>query len=469
MTVFPFELVIERAAPCKQVESVLCKGSLREIPGRREVYDASWNEKAVIAKVFSRRIGAWRRLRKERVGLQKLKDCGVHSPELLFWGKTSKGRLAVVTEKIADAPTVLEALKNTASHSERVDLLVRVCRQLAVQHIRGVIQKDLHLGNLLLDEERILMLDPGQMHFAGRPLGRAKSISQLALLGRNLPADDNESISRLCREYFAVRQWDFEAVDEKMFAKMTKGHTKRVMRRTLRKCLRTNRRQIRLRNSGCSGVFERAFCGKTPPEDMAEKIDELMAGGEILKDGNTCYISRFIWNGIDVVVKCYKHKSLIHSLRHTLKRSRARHGWRHAHRLGVLEVATPRPLAYIERLKGHVIWKSYFVTEYVDGEKLYYHLRDDNVSAEQRSTTLRRTVEMLDKIAEYGVTHGDVKPSNILVTRDGPCLTDLDSMRANKIAWLGRIRWAKDRARIMDLQQDFEKAENTSESSEPAD
>ena len=92
--------------------------------------------------------------------------------------------------------------------------------------------------------------------------------------------------------------------------------------------------------------------------------------GQILKRGNTCYVSRIKLGGCDVVVKRYNHKGFIHSLRHTLKRSRASRSWLHAHRLQILKIAGPAPLAYIEHRRGMLVWKSYFVAEYIAGEKL---------------------------------------------------------------------------------------------------
>ncbi|GAJ12526.1 unnamed protein product, partial [marine sediment metagenome] len=167
-----------------------------------------------------------------------------------------------------------------------------------------------------------------------------------------------------------------------------------------------------------------------------EQIDALMDGGEVLKDGNTCYVCRLTWNGKDVVVKRYNHKGVVHSLRHTIKRSRARQGWLHAHRLGMLHIATPRPLAYIEQLKGLIVWKSYLVTEHVEGQKLDCFLRDEDISQEQRSDTTRRVMELLEKLGKYRITHGDLKHSNLLITEDGPVLIDLDAMVVHKIGWI---------------------------------
>jgi len=455
MAEFPFELLIDSVSSNKCPESVLCREYLRVIPGRREVYDGLWNGKSVVVKVFSRGIGDTGRLRKELEGLHRLESCGVNTPKLLFYGKTSNGRFAVVTEKIADSSTVMDVFSKAPTKAEQVDLLVRLCRELAKHHLKGVLQKDLHLGNFLLDPEKIYALDPGQMRFHAQSVGRSKSISQLALLARCLPADDTESVARLAREYFAARRWHFEKADETRLREQIKLHTGRIIRRQLRKCVRTSKRTLRIITGRHLAVFDRTFYRGARPEDFIDQIDDLMDKGKILKDGNTCYISRFIWNGIDIVVKCYKHKGLVHSARHTIKRSRARSGWLHAHRLGVFEVATPRPLAYIERLKGPLVWKSYLVTEYVDGRNLYHFLRDDSVGPEQRSAATRKILEILDILARYGITHGDVKPSNILITPNGPCLTDLDSMRAHKLNWMCRLRWAKDAALINDLRKEF--------------
>jgi tRNA A-37 threonylcarbamoyl transferase component Bud32 len=175
-----------------------------------------------------------------------------------------------------------------------------------------------------------------------------------------------------------------------------------------------------------------------------------MDEGHVLKNGNTCYVSRLTWNGKDVVVKRYNHKGVSHSLRHTIKKSRARRGWLHAHRLGMLEVSTPKPLVCIDQHKGLLVWKSYLVTEYVEGQRLYDFLRDDKVSQEQRSTTMQQVKNLLEKLGKYRITHGDLKHSNILITKTGPVLTDLDGMKVHRWNWTYEVMQAKDLKRFID-------------------
>lgn len=458
MGTFPFVLSIKRSSSNPETESLLCKEHLRFVPRGRDVYDAEWKDRSVVVKVFSKRLRAAHRFRKEWQGLQQLRSRDIDTPEPLFCGKTEDGRFAVVVEKILDSPTMLDAFDAATEKSTQVDLLIRVCRELAREHEKGIMQQDLHLDNFLLDGERLLVLDPGQMRFFDGPLARKMSISQLALLVRYMPAEDGESISRICAEYFKARRWRFEKPDQVTFQKEIKLHTRQTIRKSLRKCLRTNKRHLRIRTSGFRALIDRSFCDGVDPRDFVEQIDELMAKGEILKDGNTCYMSRFTWNGSDIVVKKYKHKGLVHSFRHTIKRSRARQGWLHGYRLGVLEIATPKPVVYIERLKGPLVWKSYLITEYVEGQKLYYFLRDDSIDNEQRAATMHRILEMVDKLREYRITHGDLKPSNILIADDGPVLTDLDSMKVHKSSLACRRRWAKDRTGLEELVRQFVRA-----------
>jgi serine/threonine protein kinase len=169
-----------------------------------------------------------------------------------------------------------------------------------------------------------------------------------------------------------------------------------------------------------------------------------MDKGQILKDGNTCYVSHLHWNGQDVVVKRYNHKGLVHSLRHCIKGSRARRGWLHGHRFRMLKIATPKPLAYIEQYKGKLIWQSYLVTEYVKGQKLYDFLQDDKINSQRRSNAIQQVKKLLDKMGKHHITHGDLKHTNILITKNGPVLTDLDSMRAHRWNWIYQLRRKKD-------------------------
>ena len=448
MAEFPFQLLIKRTYPEKRTERLLCTALLRVVPGRRKVYDAMWNDKSVIAKVFSHKISARRHLKREWQGLSLLASRGLSAPEPLFYGHTEDGRWAVVVQKIAESSTVLEVFQETHEPAKKLDLLVLVCKELAKQHNKGVLQKDLHLGNFLLGGDKVFALDTGQMRFSRRELDRKNSIPQLAMLVSCLPDTNTEFIATLCEEYFKARGWRLESSDQISFQRQLAVHKRKTLRKGLKKCLRTSKRHLRIKTGRYIAVFDRDLCQEARPLDFIEQIESLMDKGQILKNGNTCYVSRLIYNGKDVVVKRYNHKGFIHSLRHTIKRSRARRGWLHGHRLGMLDIATPKPLAYIEQCRGPLVWKFYLVTEYVEGQKLYDFLRNSNIDEEQRSTVMQQVKELLDKLWKYRITHGDLKHTNILITDNGPVLTDLDGMKVHKWTWIYKHRRRKDLRRF---------------------
>ena len=448
MTEFPFQLVINRTYPWKRTERLICTALLRAIPGRRKVYDASWNEKNVIAKVFSHKISARRHLKREWQGLKRLASHGLSAPAPLFYGQTEDGQWAIVVQKIADSSTILDMFLKTLDPDKKLNLLVSICKEMAKQHTKGILQKDLHLGNFLLGNDKIFALDAGQMCFLRRETDRKSSISQLAMLAFYLPTGNKQLTEKLCEEYFKARNWRYGKADQILFQKQLALHKRKMLRKGLKKSMRTSRRHLRLKTNGYFAMFDKTFCQQTSPLDFITKIDKLMDEGQILKNGNTCYVSHLIWNGKDVIVKRYNHKGIIHSLRHTIKKSRARRGWLHGHRLLMLDIATPKPLAYIEQHKKKLIWKSYLVTEYIEGQKLYDFRQTSNINKEQHEIIDNQIKEMLDEMDKNHITHGDLKHSNILITDKGPVLIDLDGMKVHKWSWRYKSSRTKDLQRF---------------------
>ncbi len=206
---------------------------------------------------------------------------------------------------------------------------------------------------------------------------------------------------------------------------------------------------MRIKTGEYIAELDRIFCAGAEPRDFIEQIDTLMDAGQILKKGDAIYVSHITWNNKNIVVKRYDHKGFIHSLRHTIKKSRASKGWLYAHILGALKIATPRALAYIEQRRGLLIWQSYLVTEYIEGQRLWHFLRDDNVTERQKLDVMREVVKLLDKLWKYRITHGDLKHLNVLITKNGPVLIDLDGMIVHRWELLYRNKLAKDMERFL--------------------
>ncbi len=197
---------------------------------------------------------------------------------------------------------------------------------------------------------------------------------------------------------------------------------------------------LRLAISGYRGLFDRRFAGVQPGEEFVRRVDVLMQEGQVLKSDGTSFVSRVLWNGYDVVVKRYNHRGLWHSLRHTLKGSRAKRNWRNAYQLISRQIATPEPLAYLEEYRGPLLWQSYFVARFVAGRQVHEILRDEGLDHTQKQRINDQVIALLRLMAEQGISHGDMKHTNLLFDGTNIVLMDLDAMRIGGAGWRRRCR-----------------------------
>ena len=222
-----------------------------------------------------------------------------------------------------------------------------------------------------------------------------------------------------------------------------------VTRKTMERHLWDSGRMLRLETPGYRGVFDRQFAGERAMLEFVRNVDVLMRQGQILKEDDASFVSRVLWNGRDAVVKRYNHRGVWHSLRHSFKGSRARRNWLNAHRLVSLKIATPEPLAYVDEYRGPLLWQAYFVAKFIRGPHVHAILRDETMPEVQRQQINDKVLRLLDLMAEHGVSHGDMKHTNILYDGTDVVLTDLDAMRIGGPAWLWRHRCRRDVERYL--------------------
>jgi tRNA A-37 threonylcarbamoyl transferase component Bud32 len=334
-------------------------------------------------------------------------------------------------------------------------------RTIGKMHADSIFHGDLRLGNILARRKgnhwRLFFIDNERTKkFHRLPFKlRLKNLVQVNMV----PAGNTSNTDRMrfFREYCAenkISKRQSKLLAEKVLKKTNQRLNKeKLASREIRKCLRTNARYLRIKTDRYVAVFNRGFWRAVEPLDFVEQIDALMDKGQILKNGDTSYVSRITWNGKDVAVKRYNRKGFVHSLRHTIKGSRARRCWLNGHRLMALNIPTPKPIAFIEQRKGMLLWKSYLVTEYSVGRNLHHFLQDDTVAETQKSMMVQQVTKLLDKLQKYRVSHGDMKHTNILVTDNGPVLTDLDGMKPYRSNLIYRRRQTQDVARFLEKLQ----------------
>jgi tRNA A-37 threonylcarbamoyl transferase component Bud32 len=200
----------------------------------------------------------------------------------------------------------------------------------------------------------------------------------------------------------------------------------------LKETLRNGNRFCVVKTPGYFAVFNKNDVAPDAARSLIDRIDAVTDAARLLKNGNTCFVTGVNWNGRDYVIKRYNPKGLLHGLRHTLKRSRARRGWLNAHRLLLLGIPTPRPVGFIEEYAGPLLKRSWLITELAPGPKLHDYLADPAVTKTQKTAIIDKVLSILALLEQNRITHGDLKHVNLIVTPDGPTLIDLDSLKIHR-------------------------------------
>jgi len=438
-------------------EELVLRHALRVLPGKREVFDASWNGRNVVVKVFLHPLKARYHWQRELRGLQRLSELGFLAPTLLLWGRTKKGHWAIVTEKIEDALSGGELWNRMVTLEQKQELLRRIAVELSRQHASGVLQMDMHLGNFMVGDGVVYMLDPAQVHFQQGSLRRRAALQKLAILLSYLTLSEFQQSDSIAAAYAEGRGWPWRRRDRLLLLRYCRRAKRKGVKKRLKGALRTTSRTFRLRSDRYTGVFTRQLAQGPETLQFCETMEALLRKGDILKDGRTCFVGRLWWNGQDLVIKRYNHKGVWHSLRHTIKGSRASLNWLNAHRLRWAGISTPEPLAYVDEYRGPLLWRSYFITRFVRGTQIGVLYQDDRVQTARKQQIHRKVLGVLNEMAELGISHGDMKHTNLLCDGSDIVVIDLDAVRVHWPRWLNRCRCRRDVQRYF---RDFDRGAN---------
>ncbi len=194
---------------------------------------------------------------------------------------------------------------------------------------------------------------------------------------------------------------------------------------------------------------------KTPDKFLTDRYCE-----KIYKNDRTTTVALVTGNGYRFVVKRYNTKNLWHAIRRTVRRSRADICWRLARRLLDIGIHTPPAVALIECRAGPLRFRSYYISEYVDGVLCTEYLNTRQASSNFVAAVLK---EVFQSMLNNRISHGDMKASNLLIDGERLILLDLDAAKAhmNNAQFLRAYR--RDRQRLLrnwDTQQEFQQLLN---------
>lgn len=127
------------------------------------------------------------------------------------------------------------------------------------------------------------------------------------------------------------------------------------------------------------------------------------------------------------VLKRFHLRDLGHTLSHLMWFTRASRAWVYGREMLEAKIGTARPLAMVEERIGPCRFRSYVLTEHIEGTRLDRFLQQTQLTTAELDQLASQFAHIWHTLGEMRIGHGDMKASNFLVTPDRQLkIIDLD-------------------------------------------
>jgi hypothetical protein len=280
----------------------------------------------------------------------------------------------------------------------------------------------------------------------GQALSRGKVLENLGVFFAQLPVELTPFIEELLVHYLLTNgehALPLEALLNEV-AKFRKWRLRDYLRKIARDC------SLFAASIGAFGLRVVRRDSQVELQPLLSNLDLLTEQGHIYKTGGAATVAQVQVQGRPLVVKRYNIKSFAHWLKRFWRPSRAWHSWVEGNRLQLLGIATPRPLAVLERRWCWLRGRAYLITEYCGGQDIIarfsnYH---DGSPPEKELLALDR---LFAALLRERISHGDLKGHNLFWDEDLVrwSLIDLDAMQQHHSVRSFARAYARDRARFL--------------------
>ncbi len=421
---------------------------LRILPGKRLVAQVEVAGSVRLLKLFIA-AGAERHCAREASGIRALQTQGIATPELIGEGEIEGGGRYLLSAYLDGAETLQQRWDSLPARqpgeADALTLLGQALGVIGAMHRCGLVQTDLHLGNFLLHEAQLCVIDGDAVEALspGAPLTPMQAEDNLAIFFAQLDPEWDALCELLLIGYL---QHNPLALNPDRLAEQIKRVRQRrlddFLGKTLRDCTQFSVKRSWTRFT----AVVRNECQRLT--SLLAAPDEALANQALLKDGGSSTVGCAVVDGKSVVIKRYNIKGFGHWLTRFWRPSRAWHSWLAAHRLQFLGIPTPAPLAMIEQRFGPLRRRAWLITEYCDGVDLLRHLGESGDQAPDDATA-SALLTLFAQLQWARISHGDFKATNLLWHQGRVVLIDLDAMQVlrNEASW--RSAWQKDRQRFI--------------------
>lgn len=422
---------------------------LRVLPGRRYVGRGVWQGRPVLAKLL---VGskARRHYCREREGAGLLAAQGLSTPQLLVDGFRAEAGGWLLFDYLQDSESMANRWRNVSDEQPlsvgQQQVLAAALEAIGFMHSKGLWQDDLHLDNLLWQNNKLYWVDGGTIRpeSPGHPLSRMRAAANLGVFFAQLhPVFDSyiEALLEHYRQYcFGIALESTDVLREVSVARRWRIND--FLGKLGRDCSLFSARR---------GPFElRVICRQEAEalQTLMAVPDRFIAEGTILKAGRSATVARVVVDGRMLVVKRYNIKGFAHWLRRCWRPSRAWHSWREGNCLAFFGIPTAKPLAMMEKRFCWLRHRAYLVSEFVKGDNALDRFAP-YVSAAPPEAEVAALERLFVSLWRERISHGDMKGSNLIWQSGAWALVDLDAMRRHESEANFFREAARDRTRFL--------------------
>jgi len=433
-------------------------GKLVKDRGYRQVWRFEFEGRGYYLKFYPRRSWDLKRLfrgsaaRREFVRLQALQRANVPAPrpvaQLVGFRLEDQVGDAVILEAIEPAVSLDQYITGLGMKGEAIPHRRQLVKQIIdmVHQLgkAGLGHDDLHLGNILLREGELYLLDGYAVSFRGLTLNHVKKLAH--------------SVRGVATRMELQRGWDELGPGGRM--PDINPVSLRQWRKSSERTRRDNDYFGLLRFGPWSGIFFKQY---KYPRRWATASELQITGDDwqkawpkiwdaiehdqltIIKRGASgdVLVGEITLGGraISIIAKRPFRRYWYRYLNEIGRGSRSWRAWNKGWTLVARDIPTAWPLLVMQKRRWGYITDSVIIFQRVPGDVLA-HTDLDRMTAEQRDKFFRRTGKILRQIDQLGLSHFDAKASNWIVQEDEilgprPVLVDVDGIRFRRWQALG--------------------------------
>ena len=428
----PFQVNITSNEFLTGIGAILeCVEILRVSTQKKMVCKADFQGQRVIAKFFFNPEKANKDYEQEIASYNFLIKAQVNTPRRLKSGILNKSGFYVLYEYIESIDS-LENQTTLKPNENSLACINRLIPVIAQMHNSNIQQIDLQLNHFSIqNKDQLIVVDNGEVI--------ALKISSSALSNEIRVAQIHKNLAMIFSQlsvYYDQYREDFlnsyqlgTVLSKKLSPYLICQEMKQLRQSRLQKYLKKtliDNHEFMYEESKYETLLFKKEYATGQWLIFYQQLNNLFESSSLLKksnkkNGSVCIVLAKCGDK-EVVIKRYEYLRLAKAR----LSSQAWNSWQNAHQLKVLGIKTPKPIAIIEQHSGLLKNYSFYLTEYEDSEDALKHYSN---KAELSEEHLEEFKQLFSAMINSKISHSHLTADNILLSRDGLSLNDLDALK----------------------------------------